>query len=147
MYFSKATSELLFGRAVTKETDKGILKSEGDFSNYSPQDFLKYWKSKAKDRGITYIAVKYKDISVLKSLCKNFTGTEIKDMMDYIWDGSTKFYLGGQLLNPTSYGIFLLSNGFLNRIYNDTKLWKNGETLEETRGWESNGKESVDIEF
>lgn len=147
MYFSKSMSKILFGRAVTDTDDAGIKKSEADFSNYTAQDFLKYWKSKAKERGITYIPAKYKDISVLKSLCKNFTSTEIKDMIDYIWDEKTKFYLSGQLLNPTSYGIFLLSNGFLNKVYNDTKLWKNGETLEEVRGWESNGDGGVEIEF
>lgn len=147
MYMSKAMSKVLFGRAVTNSDEKGIIKSETDFSNYTPQDFLKYWKAKARGCGVTYIPAKYKDISVLKSLCKNFTCTEIKDMIDYIWDEKTVFFLNGSKLQKTSYGIFLLSNGFLNKVYNDTKLWKNGETLEEQRGWESNGDGGVEIEF
>lgn len=147
MYFSKAMSKVLFGRAVTNSDDKGIIKSKADFSHYTPSDFLRYWKAKAKERNITYIPQKYKDVAVLRSLCKTFTCDEIKDMIDYIWAEDTKFYIRGEVLQPTSYGIFLLSNGFLNKVYNDSKLWKGGEKLTVERGWENKGKEGVAVEF
>lgn len=148
MYYTKAMSTALFGRGITDSNTKGIVKSECDVGNYTVEDFLKYWKSKAKSRDVTYITVKYKDKAVLKSLLKNFSCADIKMMMDYLWDSGEAINLREGKLQYTSYGLFLLSGGFLNPIYNRAKWWKEGiKDTTNTRGWEADGKDSVTIEF
>ena len=52
MYYSSAMSKALFGKAIVKPTAKGIVKSQGDFSNYNASEWMKYWKSKAKEKNI-----------------------------------------------------------------------------------------------
>lgn len=146
MYYSKAMSIALFGKAVTSPATKGIVKSETDFTNFTADDFLRYWKSKAREHNVSYIAVKYKDRAVLKSLVNNFKATEIKIMMDYLWDSGEPIILKDGKLQYTSYGIFLLSGNFLNSIYNKAMWWYNNIKDTQQRGWEAE-KESVSIDF
>lgn len=146
MYYNKALSKALFGGGVTPPNTKGILKSQSDISNYTAGDFLKYWKAKAKEHNITYVAVKYKDRSILKSLINNFKNEDIKLMMDYLWDSGEPIMLKGEKLQYTSYGLFLLSQGFLNTVYNKAVWWKNN-IVPETRGWESKDGGGVEIDF
>lgn len=147
MYYTKAMSTALFGKGVTPSSTKGIVKAETDISNYTADDFLKYWKSKAKQRNINYITVKYKDRAIIKSLLKNFSCTDIKLMMDYLWDSDDSINLKEGRLQYSSYGLFLLSGGFLSSIYNRARMWRDGIKDEPVRGWEADGKESVTIEF
>lgn len=146
MYYNKALSKALFGKGVTLPSTKGILKSQADISNYTADDFLKYWKAKAKEHNITYVAVKYKDKAILKSLINNFTKEDIKLMMDYLWDSGEPIMLKDGQLQYTSYGLFLLSQGFLNNIYNRATWWKRGITPK-SRGWESKNGGEVEIDF
>ena len=147
MYYTKAMSTALFGKGVVSSKTKGIVKSEADLSNYTAEDFLKYWKSKAKSRDVNYVTVKYKDKAILKSLLKNFSCVEIKMMMDYLWDSGEPINLKDGKLPYPSYGLFLLSGGFLSPIYNRAKWWKDGIKETPVRGWENDGKDSVTIEF
>ena len=147
MYYNKAMSTALFGRGVVSPKNKGIIKSEGDFDSYKAEDFLKYWKSKAKEKNVNYITVKFKDKAVLNSLLKSFSGADIKLMMDYLWESGEPINLREGKLPYASYGLFLLSGGFLNSIYNRAKWWKDGIKDTPVRGWEADGKESVSIDF
>lgn len=150
MHFTKAMSKALFGKAITPPETKGIIKNtEIDFSNYTADDFLKYWKAKAKEHNVTYMTVKYKDKAILKSLLKNFKCEDIKLMMDYLWDSGEPIMLREGKLQFPSYGLFLLSGGFLNPIYNKAVWWKKGiKDTQPQRGWESTKEEgSVKIEF
>ena len=118
MYYTTAMSKALFGKAVVTKDTNGIVKNtfDSDFSNYLADDWMRYWKSKAKDRNIKYVPVKYKDVAVLKKLVKDFKSSDIKVMIDYIWDDSTSFVIRGERLLPSSYGLFLLSGAFLNSV-------------------------------
>ena len=88
MYYTTAMSKALFGKAVVNKDTKGIVKNtfDSDFSNYLADDWMRYWKSKAKERNIKYVPVKYKDVAVLKKLVKDFKSSDIKVMIDYIWN-------------------------------------------------------------
>ena len=149
MYYTTAMSKALFGKAVVTKDTKGIVKNtfDSDFSNYLADDWMRYWKSKAKERNIKYVPVKYKDIAVLKKLVKDFKSSDIKVMIDYIWNDSTSFVIRGEKLLPSSYGLFLLSGAFLNSVYNKAVLSK--ENIQEIpqRGWEGKAEESVKIDF
>lgn len=147
MYYNKAMSIALFGKGVVPSNTKGIIKSEGDFANYKAEDFLKYWKSKAKERGVNYITVKYKDKAIIGSLLKNFTCLDIKMMMDYLWESDERITLREGRLEYTSYGLYLLSGGFLSSIYNRAKWWKDKIEDEPVRGRARSGEEGVTIEF
>ncbi len=146
MYYTKAMSTALFGRATTPPTTKGIVKAETDYSNYDASDFMRYWKAKAREKGVTYIAVKYKDRAILKHLVANFKGEDIKLMMDYLWDSEEPINLKEGRLQYPSYGLFLLSNGWLNSIYNKAVWWKS-KTPTNARGWESKTEEETTIDF
>lgn len=148
MYYNKALSKALFGKGVTLPNTKGILKSQTDISNYTAEDFLRYWKAKAKEHNVTYVTVKYKDKAILKSLINNFTKEDIKLMMDYLWDSGEPIMLKDGKLQYTSYGLFLLSGGFLNPIYNKANWWKNGiKETPKARGWENKDGGEVEIDF
>lgn len=146
MYYTSTMSKALFGKAVVSSEDKGIIKnsSDNDYSNYLADDWMRYWKSKAREKNIKYIPVKYKDISVLKKLVRDFRGEEIKMMIDYIWNDKTAFNLKGEKLVYSSYGIFLLSGAFLSSVYNKARV---GYEEQNVRGWVGNDKESVKIDF
>lgn len=146
MYYNKAMSKVLFGKAVVPSKTTGILKSELDIENYTATDFMNYWKSKAKSRDITYIPVKYSDRAIIKALMKNFRSSEIKVMMDYLWDSNERIYTKDGVLQYTSYGLFLLSNKWLNSVYNKATQWHSGYKEESVRGKEAQ-KEGVVIEF
>lgn len=149
MYYTSAMSKALFGKAVVNTNTKGIVKNtfDNDFSNYLADDWMRYWKSKAKEKNVTYVPIKYKDVAVLKKLVRDFKSSDIKLMMDYIWDDSTSFIIKGERLLPSSYGLFLLSGAFLNSVYNKATLRK--DNIQETpkRGWEGKAEESVKIDF
>lgn len=146
MYYNKAMSKVLFGKAVVPPKTMGILKSELDIENYTATDFMNYWKSKAKNKDITYIPIKYADRAIIKALMKNFKSSDIKIMMDYLWDSDERIYTKEGILQYTSYGLFLLSNKWLNGIYNKAIQWYNGYKEESVRGREAQ-KEGVVIEF
>lgn len=150
MHYTSAMSKAIFGKAVVKADDKGIVKNVSDenaFSNYLADDWMRYWKSKAREKGIKYIPVKYKDVAVLKKLVRDFQGCDIKLMIDYIWDDETVFTLKGEKLSYSSYGIFLMSDAFLSCVYNKALLKKNKIQETPKRGWEGQVKESVKIDF
>ena len=148
MYYSSAMSKALFGKAIVKPTAKGIVKSQGDFSNYNASEWMKYWKSKAKEKNIKYVAVKYKDTDILKKLVSDFKSDEIKLMMDYLWDSGDTFTIRGETLHYSSYGLYLLSSAFISSIYNKAIWWRDNITNAPKRGWESKEETGgVTIEF
>lgn len=146
MFYNRAMSKVLFGKAVVTSKAEGVLKSALDVENYTTDDFMKYWKTKAKEKDIIYVPVKYSDRAIIKSLMKNFKSSEIKIMMDYLWDSDERIYTKDGVLNYTSYGLFLLSNKWLNGIYNKAIRWYNNYKEAPVRGREA-VKEGVTIEF
>lgn len=146
MFYNKAMSKVLFGKAVVTPKTKGVLKSALDVENYTPDDFMNYWKAKAREKDVVYVPVRYKDRAIIKSLMNNFKSSEIKIMMDYLWSSNERIYTKEGLLNYTSYGLFLLSSSWLNSIYNKAIRWYNNYKEEPVRGREAK-KEGVTIEF
>ena len=148
MHINKAMSAALFGRAVVTPKASGIIKSDVDVSVFTPTDFLRYWKDKAKQRDIKYVTVQYKDNAILKSVMKSYTNTEIKLMIDYLWDSGERISSNDKEIPYTDYGIYLLSSGWANSIYNRANFWKKHFKDKELRGCENTRGENVaEMEF
>lgn len=148
MYLTKAMSTALFGKAVVSPKSKDIVKSDVDVVAFTYSDFLRYWKEKAKQRDVKYVAVPFKDNAILKSLMKSYTNTEIKQMIDYLWDSGERLTRGTKEIPYVDYGIYMLSANWANSIYNRSKHWKLNFKDKELRGWENTRGESVaEIEF
>ena len=87
------------------------------------------------------------EFSILYYLIKNQGRIVSRDeLMDYLWDSNERIYTKDGVLQYTSYGLFLLSNKWLNSVYNKATQWHSGYKEESVRGKEAQ-KEGVVIEF
>jgi hypothetical protein len=96
--------------------------NEKDFEHFNTQDWLRYWNYKRNSHGLgNYIPNCTKDCAILKSLMKNFKMQDIKLMIDFLYDASHDLY------NKKKMGIWILSKGWLNEVYQSAQMWKDGE--------------------
>lgn len=143
MILSKARSKAMFGMAIVRESDIGVIKDVNDVTNFNVRNWLSYWGDKAKKYGIQKFTPTIKDKSVIKSLQKNYTNKEIKTIIDYLWDSSYTFHVHGRELLKQEYGIYLLSSGWLGGYVN---LALEGiDVKQSSRGWKSDEEGDVSI--
>lgn len=106
-------------------TDRSLVKYEekvkaGNFSEFTWNDWKKYFISKAKESGVRYFAGdSRKEKSILESLMGNFTANSIKEMIDFIWECDHKL-----VKNKETIGIFILSKGWLQSVYPLSQKYK-----------------------
>lgn len=91
------------------------------FDEFNHKDWLSYFIHKGKSKGMRYIPNYIKDAAVLKSLMSNFEPTDIKNMIDFIFDSNQ------DIVDRRTVGIWALSGGWTNTIYQNSQLWINGE--------------------
>lgn len=112
----------------------GGVKRESEFSKPKSHTFwIKYFASKMGETGMRYISSP-KDSNIAKSLLKNFTEDDIKLMIDFIFDSDQTF------VDKRTVGFWVLSKGWLNTIYNNSVLWKDGKFKKVQREYRSGTK-------
>lgn len=111
------------GKSVSASKQSFITKlNDGLFEEFEKQDWLHYWQHKAMSYGIKYIVGNYiKEYAILSSLMKNFKVKEIKAMIDFIFDSNQDIH------DKRTVGVWILSKGWINTIYQSTVLWQSGE--------------------
>lgn len=151
MILTKAETKKLFGKVIVPINAKGIVKKVNDFDNFEANDWLKYFIEKAKEKGVKYQVVRYKDISIIKAMMKNYSNTEIRNLIDFLWDSDFRFQRNGQPMDIRTYGVFLLSNAWVSGYFNLAMDYaidkKSFSTKGKQRGWVESGKDEVSISF
>lgn len=117
-----------------KLTKQFLCKLESEmYSNFTAQEWIMYFIFKAGLSGIDYRVInKNYDLSIMRALKKNFTPLEIKDMIDFLFECK-------DLHGFNNLSIYLLSNKFVSKVYNDSKAWKNG-TYSPKKKFAGNGR-------
>lgn len=134
-----------FGYEKSKKTpmskQKYVTKlNAGAFDEFNKSDFYHYFKDSARCRGITYRSHAAKDQAIFGRLLKEFDPFEIKDMIDFL------FRSGQDIIDYTQAGVWIFSSSWLNTIYQNSLLWKEGnyKRKKKVREYEStNCTESV----
>lgn len=108
-------------RATAADVFKAKLKDE-DFHEFDHKDWLKYFVMKADEQGIRYIVGNaVKDYAIIKALMNELNYPDIKGMIDFIFESD-------QDITPKeTAGVFLLSKGWINTMYQNSLLWRNGK--------------------
>jgi hypothetical protein len=122
----KQKRELKQTRQKKKPTNAlGIFEEkleEGKISSFDHRDWYYYWRKKAEENGVRYITSNYpKDYAIIKSLMNELSWQEIKAMIDFVWDSEQ------DIQDKRTVGLWILSKGWVNTIYQNTKLWIDGD--------------------
>lgn len=95
--------------------------SEGLFNSFDKKDWVHYFIYKASTQGIVYkVGHHAREQAIMQSLAKDFTATDVKDMIDFIFDSTQ------DVVDKRTVGIWVLSKGWINTIYQNALLWKSG---------------------
>lgn len=124
----KESIQRLSGRKATKTATnrKDLMNyklSKGKFKDFDEKDWFQYFVLKAKQNNVRYLQRNYaKDYAILKSIMGELSPEEIKNMIDFVWDCDHDIY------SPKStMGIWILSKGWINTIYQNSVLWAEGK--------------------
>ncbi len=124
------------GRPNNKDKFRGKLDS-GEFEEFTYKDWILYFEYKYSLQGRKYISSPTKDSSIIKSVMSKFSPEEIKTMIDYVFDSNQT------VVDPRTVGIWILSKNWLNTIYNNSILWKEG-SIKKTKKCESKNRKESD---
>ena len=107
-----------------KEKHFRKLLNDGLFNEFDKYDWMEYFKYKAKKHSINYRWNNYmKESQVMAGLIKRFEASEIKLMIDFLWDCNHEMFVGKVL------GIYMLSEawGSQNSRFQNALLWRDGK--------------------
>ena len=138
------------GKSNTNNKARMLAKLElEDYASFDEKDWFQYFVFKAEENGVKYLARNYaKDYTIIKSILSELAWTELKLMIDFIWDSN-------QDIHPKqTVGIWIISKGWINTIYQNALLWQDGKYRPKTapthnREWiaEASSKPSTGIEY
>lgn len=97
-----------------------LLKlQEERFSEFKTSDWILYFQYKAHQKGLDIRITNRNAVnSIFASIRRNYTPKEIKLMIDFIFE--CEHYYSNNI------GFHLLSSYYVNKIFNDAKMWENG---------------------
>ena len=95
---------------------------EERYHEFNEKDWFQYYVMKAEEHGIKYLVRNYaKEYTILKSILNELDWTELKLMIDFLYDSD-------QDIHPKqTLGIWILSKGWINSVYQSSLLWKDGK--------------------
>ena len=110
-------------KATDSNKARFLLKlSEGEFNAFDHKDWFNYFCYKASEHGVKYITRNYaKEYAIIKSIMGEMSYTELKDMIDFVFDSPQ------DIVEKQTVGLWILSKGWINTIYQNTLLWKQGK--------------------
>lgn len=101
------------------------------YDMFTSTDWILYFQLKAEEQSFTYRPQSYRnDHCVLKSIMTKYKPSEIKDMIDFIWESKH------DLRPKYQCGIYLLSKKWIASVWNYTQAWKAGEYLNNSQ-WQN----------
>lgn len=111
------------GKANEHNKSRFMMKLEDElYSEFDYKDWFQYFVHKADTHGIRYITRNYaKEYAIIKSILNEMSWTELKDMIDFVFDSNQ------DIVEKRTVGLWILSKGWINSIYQNTILWKEGK--------------------
>lgn len=92
------------------------------FMDFDEKDWFQYFVLKAQEQGVKYLVRNYaKDYTIIKSILSELTWDELKTMIDFVWESDQ------DIVDKRTVGIWILSKGWINTIYQNSVLWKDGQ--------------------
>lgn len=92
------------------------------FDEFNEKDWFQYFVLKAEEQGVKYLVRNYaKDYTIIKSLQSELEWHEIKLMIDFVWESNQ------DIVEKQTMGVWILSKGWINSIYQNSLLWKDGK--------------------
>jgi len=92
------------------------------FNEFDHKDWFQYFLMKCNEQGIKYLVRNYaKDYAVIKSIMNELSPSMIKNMMDFLFDSDQ------DMIDKRTIGIWALSKGWINSVYQNTLLWIDGD--------------------
>lgn len=137
------------GKANDNNKERFLRKLEDElYSQFDYKDWFQYFVHKASLQGVRYITRNYaKEYAIIKSILNEMTWVELKNMIDFVFESDQ------DIVEKRTVGIWILSKGWINSIYQNMTLWMEGTYKPKTapkrnREWqpevaEASRKESV----
>ena len=106
-----------------KNKERFMQKLEDEeFEYFDHKDWFQYFVHKASEQGVKYITRNYaKEYAIIKSILNEMSWLELKDMIDFIFDSNQ------DMIEKRTVGVWILSKGWINSVYQNTILWKEGK--------------------
>lgn len=111
------------GKANDNNKARFLAKLEDElFHDFDYKDWFQYFVHKAQSHNVRYITRNYaKEYAILKSIMDEMSFVEIKDMIDFVFDSNQ------DMVEKRTVGIWILSKGWINSVYQNSVLWKEGK--------------------
>jgi hypothetical protein len=94
------------------------------YDKFKCRDWLDYFIYKASTQGISYKAhtsSTMKELKVMGALMKSYSPSEIKGMIDFLYEADHDLVASKRLIN-----VFMLTGGWINTVYQSSIMWKDG---------------------
>lgn len=100
-----------------------LAKLENEaFSEFDEKDWFQYFVLKASEQGVRYLTRNYaKEYAVIKSIQNELPWADIKNMIDFLFESEQ------DMIDKRTLGLWALSKGWINSVYQNTTLWIAGE--------------------
>ena len=138
---TKPNSKKVPAMQANKERFLAKLEEEA-FHEFDYKEWYQYFVWKAKQHGVPYLTRNYaKEYAILKSLMNELSWLDIKNMIDFLFDSDQ------DIIDKRTIGLWALSKGWINTIYQNTQLWIRGEykpknSPKRNREWIGNASEA-----
>lgn len=111
------------GIANANNRSRMMSKLEDElFNEFDEKDWFQYFVLKAEEQGVKYLVRNYaKDYTIIKSILSELTWDELRTMIDFVWESNQ------DIVEKRTMGIWVLSKGWINSIYQNSILWKEGK--------------------
>jgi hypothetical protein len=111
------------GTAMQNNKAKFQSKLEEEaFHEFDHKDWFQYFVYKAQSKGIRYITRNYaKEYAIIKSILNELSWVDLKNMIDFVFDSNQ------DIVDKRTVGLWILSKGWINSIFQSTNLWLAGE--------------------
>lgn len=108
--------------ALTTKRKSMLSKIEdGLWEQLNISEWIEYFKYKGEQHGADLRTTTAKDNATMKSLMTNYRVSELRDMIDFIWDAPHTIKPKDEI------GVWILSGGWTNNIFAYSKKWKQGK--------------------
>lgn len=111
------------GKANENNKARFLLKLEAEqYNEFDYKDWFQYFVHKAQSQGVRYITRNYaKEYAIIKSILNEMSWVDLKNMIDFVFDSPQ------DIVDKRTVGLWVLSKGWINSIFQNTQLWINGK--------------------
>jgi hypothetical protein len=119
----KSSKKKQSGTAMQNNKQKFLTKLEEElFPEMDEKDWFQYFVHKAQQHGIRYITRNYaKEYAIIKSILNELSWVDLKNMIDFVFDSNQ------DIVDKRTVGLWVISKGWINSIYQSTQLWIAGQ--------------------